>query len=216
MTFMEARAEPFPTLEPVRLEFAAVMFVDLDHFTGMCVDEPLDLVFRLVKNFHLMVAASVSRFRGRLSSRLGDGAMVIFNDLGGGQSDCATRALKCAQAILERVDELSARHIDAGGRSVSLSIGLQYGAIFSGTICNSKRFGPMIIGDAVNVANRLEQRGHELRTKLVVGDDLVRRARHEARPDIRQLARLVHVGPIFLNGKARPVDVWVLQSDRMK
>ena len=157
MTFTEALSEAILLVEPPNHRHVAVMFVDLDHFTRMCTDDPPELVFRLVRKFQQIVSNAVSRCRGRLCSYLGDGAMATFSDLPG-RTDCATRALRCAQAILARIQILSVEHIDASGRAVSISIGLQYGRILSGTINGAKRFGPMIIGDAVNVANRLEQR----------------------------------------------------------
>jgi adenylate cyclase len=214
MTFTEALSEAVLLIEPPNHRHVAVMFVDLDHFTRMCTDDPPELVFRLVRKFQQIVSKGVSRCRGRLSSHLGDGAMATFSDLPG-RSDCATRALRCAQAILARIQILSVEHINAGGRAVSISIGLQYGRILSGTINGAKRFGPMIIGDAVNVANRLEQQAHALSTNMVVGDDLIQRASREARPDGSERAQLVYVGPIAVYGRGTPVDVWVLSNGSM-
>jgi len=189
----------------------AVMFVDLDHFTRICAEDPPEYAFRLVKDFQHVVADVVSRFRGKLNLYLGDGAMATFGDLAG-RIDCATRALGCARTILAQIADLNQQRVSAGRRSVSISIGLQYGQVFVGPISSSRRFGPTVIGDTVNVANRLEQGAQTLSTKMVVGDDLIQKARSESGSDASELARLVHVGPLAVHGRDTPVNVWALPT----
>src|SRR5690348_3378170 len=165
MTATEPHSDAVQRLNPPRQRQVAVMFADLDHFTRICAEDPPDHVFRLVRDFHQLVTDSVSRCNGRLNAYLGDGAMATFGD-GAGRIDCATRALKCALTILERIVALNQKLIDSGRRSVSISLGLQYGQALVGSIAGSKRFGPTVIGDIVNVANRLEQRARALSAKI--------------------------------------------------
>jgi adenylate cyclase len=198
-------------LDRLRLRDAAVMFVDLDNFTRICAEDPPEQAFRLVRNFQRIVTNAVSRCKGRLSAYLGDGAMAIFVDLAAtGRTDCATRALRCAHAILHDVPALSFEHVNAGGRPVSISIGLQYGQALFGLSTGSRWFGRTVIGDTVNVANRLEQQARALRAKLVVGDALVQKARREAEMDASELAQFEHFGPLPVDGRDAPVDVWAL------
>jgi adenylate cyclase len=211
MTPTEAHSDAVQRLNPPRQRQVAVMFADLDHFTRICAEDPPHRVFRLVRDFHHVVTESVARCKGRLNAYLGDGAMATFGD-GQGRIDCATRALRCALTILEQIVALNQKLVDAGRRPVSISLGLQYGQALVGSITSSKRFGPTVIGDTVNVANRLEQRARALSAKIVVGDDLVQRARRESGPDSSELAQLVHLGPLAVDGRSRPVDVWILST----
>jgi class 3 adenylate cyclase len=184
----------------------AVMFVDLDHFMRTCIDLPAGQVFLLIEAFQRLVADTVASFAGRINSYQGDGILAVFGDLPG-RADCATRSLDCAQAILGRIGTLNLNRILAGDRSMSVSIGLQYGPVWTGTIGISQRFGPTLIGDAVNVAVRLEQHARALGTKIVVGDDLMRQARRERR--VPELVTFVDAGPLCIGGRGDPVDVWV-------
>ncbi|HUB98002.1 MAG TPA: adenylate/guanylate cyclase domain-containing protein [Stellaceae bacterium] len=181
----------------------AVLFADLDHFTGICTEEPPRRVFALIRDFQSLVTYAVGQSAGRLNAFQGDGAMATFGDEAG-RSDCASRALRCGGTILAH---LAALH-RACRRPVTISLGLQYGEVMSGVIPGSRRFGVTVIGDAINVANRLEQRAQGLRTEMVVGDDLVRKARTESGATASELARLDHLGPIYVDGRDRPVDVW--------
>jgi adenylate cyclase len=197
-----------PRAKPPRCRQVAVMFADLDHFTRLCSEAPPEAAFRLVEDFQRLVARSVSSCKGRINAFSGDGAMATFRDLAG-RADCATRALKCAWSVLERIQALNLEYGSVGAHSVSVSIGLQYGQAVFGGIAPSRRFGWTIIGDAVNVASRLEQRARALSARIVVGDELVQRARQESGTDASELTPLAYFGSLSLDGRTAPVGTWV-------
>jgi adenylate cyclase len=206
--------EPFANVirypETPRHQHMAVMFVDLDHFMRICIDELPEAVFGLLSDFQHVVTDVVSSFRGELNSYQGDGVLATFGDVSD-RADCATRTLRCARTILEQVRALRLDYAKPRSRSVSVSIGLQYGQVWTSTINTSKRFGPTIIGDAVNVAARLEQQAGTLGAKIVAGADLIQRARRESVSNASELAQFVNAGPLFVRGRRTPVDVWKLQ-----
>jgi adenylate cyclase len=208
MSSTEPRANVIPYPEALRHRNMAVMFVDLDHFMRICIDDPPQAVFDLLSAFQRMVTDTVTSFGGELNSYQGDGALATFGD----ETDwaCATRTLRCARKILEQIRPLSLDYA-SDGSSISASIGLQYGEVWITTISTSRRFGPTLIGDAVNVAARLEKHAGTLGAKLVVGDELIQRARHESVANARELAQFLKVGPTFVRGRRDPVDVWKLQ-----
>jgi class 3 adenylate cyclase len=184
----------------------AVMFVDLDHFTRICIDDPPEAVFGLLNDFQHVVTDLVSSFRGELTSYQGDGVLAIFGDTPD-RPDCATRALRCARKTLERIRALSLDRMSARGRSVSVSIGLQYGETWTCSLPKSRSYGPTLIGDAVNVAARLEQQAQTLGTMMVAGDDLIQKAWCEQVSTASDLMPFVSVGALDA-----PVNVWKLRS----
>jgi class 3 adenylate cyclase len=210
MTSTEPRANIISYLEAPRHRHMAVMFVDLDHFMRICIDDPPEAVFGLLSDFQRVVTDLVSRFRGELNSYQGDGVLATFADVAG-RADCATRTLRCARKILEQMRALSLDRTHARSPSVSVSIGMQYGQTWTSTITTSRRFGPTLIGDAVNVAARLEKQTRTLGAKIVAGDDLIQRAWLESGANASELAQFVNVGPLFVRGRRNPVDVWKLQ-----
>jgi adenylate cyclase len=210
MTSTEPQTNVIPYPGTLRYRHMAVMFVDLDHFTRMCTDSPPEAVFGLLSDFQRVVTNLVASFRGEINSYQGDGVLATFGDVAD-RADCATRALRCARKILEQIRALTLDHTNVGSPSVSVSIGLQFGHIWAVTINTSRRFGPTLIGDAVNVAARLEQEARTLGAKIVAGDDLIQRARRESASNASDLAQFVNVGPRFVHGRRIPVDVWKLQ-----
>jgi class 3 adenylate cyclase len=210
MASTEPRANVIPYAEALRHRYVAVMFVDLDHFMRICIDDPPQAVFSLLSDFQSVVTETVASFRGELNSYQGDGVLAIFEDAAD-RTDCATRTLKCARKILDQIRALGAGCTNDSIPSVSASIGLQYGEVWTSIISTSRRFGPTLIGDAVNVAARLEKHAGALGAKIVVGDDLIQRAWHEGASNVSELAQFLNVGPVFVRGRQTPVDVWKLQ-----
>jgi adenylate cyclase len=211
MTSTEPRFIVDPCIHGPYRQPMGVMFVDLDHFMGICIDVPPHDEFALIREFQRIVTDTVASFKGELNAYQGDGVLATFGNLDG-RADCATRALRCAWEILEQVSGLNLGQTIGGGRSVSASIGLQYGQVWTGTIGISKRYGPTLIGDAVNVAARLEQKAHALGTKIVVGDELMQMAYRERASSASELARFVCSGPLSLHGRRTPINVWALQT----
>jgi adenylate cyclase len=189
----------------------AVMFVDLDHFMRICIDDPPEAVFGLLNEFQRVVTDLVSSFKGEINSYQGDGVLAIFADATD-RSDCATRTLRCARKILDSIEELSLDCSNARGRSISVSVGLQYGETWSSTLHTSRGFGPTLIGDAVNVAARLERQAQTLDTTMVVGDDLIKKAWKEIGSRASDLTPFANVGPVYVHGRRNPVYVWKLQT----
>jgi adenylate cyclase len=211
MIATEPPTNVIPYSETPQHRYAAVMFVDLDHFMRICIDDPPEAVFGLLGDFQYVVTDLVSRFGGELNSYQGDGVLATFWDVAD-TADSATRTLRCAQQILGQVCVLGADYGNDRDAAVSVSIGLQYGEIWTSTLTSSRSFGPTLIGDAVNVAARLEKQAQTLRTKMVVGDDLIQRARCEAASAAADLAQFVDAGPVFIRGRQAPVHVWKLRS----
>jgi adenylate cyclase len=197
-------------LGPYRLPMA-VMYVDLDHFVRICIDVPAEDVFVVIEKFQRIVADTVSSFKGEINAYQGDGVLATFSNLAG--PGCATRTLKCAWKILERIRALDLDQAIGGEQEISASIGLQYGQVWTGTIGISKRFGPTLVGDAVNVAVRLEQQAHAFDAKIVVGDELMQMARREHAPNALDLAQFADAGPLLIRGRRTPINVWALQAE---
>jgi hypothetical protein len=132
MTRTEPQSDVFQCAETLRHRHVAVMFADLDHFTRICIDDPPEFVFGLIRDFQRVVTSAVAEFRGKLNSYQGDGILATFADLAG-RADCTTRALKCAQTILEQIEALSLAHTR-----------MSAGQFRSQSACSTVRPGPAL------------------------------------------------------------------------
>jgi class 3 adenylate cyclase len=126
-----------------------VMFVDIRDFTPFAESNTAeDTVARLNALFDIVVPAVVDA-GGHVNKFLGDGALAVFgapNEL----VDHADAALKAAMMI----DRLVA---DRFGGELRIGIGVNTGQVIAGTIGGGSKLEFTLIGDAVNVAARVEQ-----------------------------------------------------------
>jgi class 3 adenylate cyclase len=126
-----------------------VMFVDVRDFTPFAeANTAEDTVARLNALFEIVVPAVVDA-GGHVNKFLGDGALAVFgapNDL----ADHADAAVNAAVLIHRRV---------AGrfGGELRIGIGINTGVVIAGTIGGGGKLEFTLIGDAVNVAARVEQ-----------------------------------------------------------
>jgi class 3 adenylate cyclase len=68
------------------------------------------------------------------------------------------------------------------------------------------------LGDAVNVASRLENLGHGLNATIVAGEDLVEQVRRERGYNPPELEHFECLGPQPIRGRSAPVTVWTLAT----
>jgi adenylate cyclase len=126
-----------------------VMFVDVRDFTPFAeANTAEDTVSRLNALFEIVVP-SVVDVGGHVNKFLGDGAMVVFgapNDL----ADHADAAVSAAVLIHRSVAERF-------GGELRIGIGINTGKVIAGTIGAGGKLEFTLIGDAVNVAARVEQ-----------------------------------------------------------
>src|SRR5207302_8626117 len=116
------------------------------------------------------------------------------------------RAVRAAVKMRETLGRLNARFEAQGRPSLHFGIGLHSGEVVAGNIGSRKRMEYTVIGDAVNLAARLESKTKELST-----DVLISQATYERAKD----ACLVQpAGEIYVKGRQQPVTIYKLSGLR--
>jgi class 3 adenylate cyclase len=174
-----------------------VLFLDVRGFTTMSERlQPPEVLDLLNEYFHIVVD-KVQKHRGTVNKFIGDAAMCIW----GAPRPLDTpeeAAVLCALEIQQAAMALSERRREAGLVAVGLGMGINAGEAVAGNLGAAQRLEYTVIGDAVNLAQRLESQAR-------AGEILVSQSVHD-----RVAARvdLVAREPVKLKGKAQPVQFW--------
>lgn len=157
---------------------AAVLFVDIIGFTGLCSRHPPEPIFQLLRDFHGRMADCVFRHGGTVDKYLGDGLMASFGTPRPGVSD-ASNALLCALSMHEAVEAMNRCPPLDGGLALSIGVGIHHGPVWLGNIGDARRLEFAILGDTVNLASRLEDLSRPLQARVVISEALYQAVRRE-------------------------------------
>jgi adenylate cyclase len=148
-----------------------VMFTDIRGFTGLSESlSPEEVTGLLTRYFDRMVA-SVHRCDGTMDKFMGDGMMVFFGAPRALDNPC-TNAVRCAIDMVGQLTELNAQFEREGLPRVEIGIGINYGKVVVGNIGSTVRHNYSAIGDAVNVASRVEGMTKRLGRPIVFTDSV--------------------------------------------
>ncbi|MGM0538251.1 MAG: adenylate/guanylate cyclase domain-containing protein [Thermodesulfobacteriota bacterium] len=182
----------------------SILFCDLRNFTALSSKLPPHLLVSLLNEYFTVMVREVESRGGMVDKFVGDSIMAVFEHPAGRGSD-PEAALEAALAMLEECDRFNTKRRLEGEFVLINSIGLHRGAVVAGNIGSPERMEYTCIGDAVNVAARLEKCTRELDTRLAVSEEFRSRLPHSA--------HLFRSGrEVQLKGREQPVQICVLDQ----
>ncbi|MFC5067283.1 adenylate/guanylate cyclase domain-containing protein [Flaviflagellibacter deserti] len=210
---VEELAENDEPFGPIRRQEVAILFADIVGFTRLCEGLAAEEVIAILRGFHERMADCVFENGGTLDKFVGDSVMATFGTPKPSARD-AVNALACARSMLKRLEDWNTQRRACGEPIIRAGIGLHFGPVVLGDIGDRRRLEFAVIGDAVNVASRLEKLTRDLGTCLVVSQALVDRVLDQAGDgaieDLRQHA------PVAVRGRAQTVDVWTHSATKQR
>ena len=186
-----------------------VMFTDIRSFTGISESMPPDELIHLMNGFLTPMSDLVMHNRGTIDKYMGD-AMMAFWNAPLDDPDHARHACKSAlgmQAALQPINAEIAEKAKMEGREPFLlqaGIGINTGICAVGNMGSKQRFAYSALGDAVNLASRLEGQTKQYGLTTIIGEST-----RDAVPDFATL----EVDLIRVKGKNKPVRIFTLLGD---
>jgi len=194
-------------LDNGRRQPVVVQFIDIREFTSISQDMEPEQVGQLLSEFRTVITPIIQKYNGDIDKFIGDAALVVFGYPHRGLQT-ATDALRCSEEITNALEEWSRRRKANGAKAVSVGIGLHYGVAFVGVIGREDMLEFTVVGDVVNVAERLERLTRALNASIVVSDTFA--AQLPRKPDAPW--RLETGQPI--PGRTGAIDVWHLAASQ--
>ncbi|MCX7819597.1 MAG: adenylate/guanylate cyclase domain-containing protein [Kiritimatiellae bacterium] len=176
-----------------------IFFSDIEKFSTF--SERLDppQLTRLLNEYLTAMGRAILDHGGYVDKYIGD-AIVAFWNAPVEQPDHARRAVFAALACQQILDERRAVWAEQFGAELHMRIGLNTGEVVVGNMGSEERFNYTVLGDAANLASRLEGANKFFGSYVMVADTV----REAAGPQFvwRRLGRIRVVG------RRAPVTVW--------
>lgn len=182
-----------------------IMFTDLAGFSTFSERlEPVELT-ALLNDYLSEMTDIILEEGGTLDKYEGD-AIIAFWNAPLEQSDHAVRACRAALRCQRRLNELRPAYQQRTGAALHMRVGLNTGPVVVGNMGSRKRFNYTILGDAANLAARLEGANKAFGTETMVSENTWRLASVEFRgrklADLRVVGRKSAVAVYELTGSA--------------
>ncbi len=196
----------YSSLRGVRLP-VTILFSDIVGFTSLTERaDPEKLVAQLNEYLSHMTVA-VFENNGTLDKFIGDAVMAVWGNVSSrGVAEDAKACTRAALAMRRELKALNQKWAAEGTAPFHIGIGINQGDVLGGNIGSQEKADPTVIGDAVNLASRLEALTRTYPVDILVGGRAAELIRDEF--DLRSVA-LVQV-----KGKTQPVEIFALIGAR--
>lgn len=197
-----SRGESF--FNTVERRWVTILFSDLRGFTAIAEQQQPEETASILSCYFERMIDAVFRHGGIVDKLTGDGIMALF----GTPLDMPKQeeaAILCALDMKRSLTEL--REV-VGMHELNISVGINTGSVVVGNIGSGKTMDYTVVGDAVNVAARLERKTREHETDILI-------SYATAEPVLGRF-NLRMIGPIILRGRAEPVIVYSVDNKEVK
>ncbi len=177
-----------------------VLFADITGFTSLAERHDPESVKSAVDRLLRSLAGVVEKYGGTVDKFIGDNIMAVFGAPFAHEDD-TERALRAALEMRERVEAFNKEQGD-GGFQFDVRIGVNAGEVVAGRLGGEGAAEYTVIGDAVNVAARLQQAAEP--GEILVGA--------EAKQLCPPLLRFSKPRKISAKGKSQPVVAYSLEA----
>jgi len=171
--------------------YCTFLFTDVRGFTNLSETLEPEQVTAIMNQALTIQADAVKQYGGMVDKYIGDAMMAIFNaplDLPNHEA----AAIRCAQTIQE--------NIKAAGLDIEIGVGTNTGFAVIGNMGSATRFDYTAIGDAVNVAARLESATKSVGTDILIGENTKKGIDFE----------LKLLPPIEVKGKSKKLNIYTI------
>ena len=178
-------------------KYCTFLFTDVRGFTALSEKLEPEEVTKIMNKVLTIQADTVKFYDGMVDKYIGDAMMAIFNapvDV----PDHETAAVLCAKEIQDKVK--------SANLGIEIGVGINTGYAVVGNMGSNTRFDYSAIGDAVNLAARLESSTKEVGEDIVIGYDTIKSNSFSEQIMLKEL------DSIFVKGKKKPIKIYTLQN----
>jgi adenylate cyclase len=180
------------------------LFCDIRSFTTIAEAQSPAETIELLNDYYTLMMDAIGGEGGIVNQMIGDGLMSIFG-APLERADHAQRAVRAALQMVELIELFNQEQLAAKLRPIRIGIGIASGQVIAGYTGTMRRATYTCVGDAVNVAARLEAQTTVLGEKILINE--------HTRNRLDDSIVVLDKGEIAIKGKSRPVRVFAVRCD---
>lgn len=199
---IEHLTEPDSMYAP-QMRSVTVLFADLIGFTKICGKMEPGKVVQILNGYFRCVSEALSQHHGRVTELMGDGMLALFGALRPNPwqvQDAVMGGLAMREALVKYNKELKLQSLP----ELSFGIGIHQGEVLAGIMGNVElsKFG--VVGDAINVAARVESLTRQHNVDLLISDYVKKKL--DDRFSLRSMP------PVPIKGKKEPMVTYFVEG----
>jgi adenylate cyclase len=184
----------------------SIMFTDVRGFTTISehYGEDVQGLTKIMNRYMTAMTAKIIENEGTLDKYIGDAQMAFWNaplD----DPEHAKHAVSTALEMMESLDAFNDEITKEGIPAFGMGLGINTGTVVVGNMGSDQRFDYTCLGDAVNLASRLEGQSKPYGVRIVLGQQTARY--------VRDQYPVIELDCIAVKGKKEGVKIYTLAQD---
>jgi len=183
-----------------------VLFSDVRGFTSISEKLDPEILVSFLNEYLTPMTDLIFQHGGTLDKYMGDAIMAIFG-APLPQEDHPYKACSTAVKMLEELENLKRKWREQNLPEIDIGIGINTGPMSVGNMGSAQRFDYTVMGDAVNLASRLEGLNKLYGTRIIISEYTLR--------EVQNLKKALFVREldfVAVKGKKEPVKIYELLS----
>jgi adenylate cyclase len=182
---------------------AAIFFSDIRNFTAMSENLQPEEVVEFLNQYMTRMVGCVNQTQGVVDKFIGDAIMAVWGTPISHGNDTAN-AVECALRMRESLAEFNKMRGGAKKPVIKIGCGINYGPVLAGQIGSQDRMEYTVIGDAVNLASRVESLNKPFGTDVLISEDSYQL--------VKDLFVVAPMEKILVKGKKDPQQIYAVLS----
>ena len=181
----------------------SIMFTDVRGFTTISEHYGADVqgLTKIMNRYMTAMTSKIIDNHGTLDKYIGDAQMAFWNaplD----DADHAVNAVKTGLSMLEDLDEFNKEIAKEGIPAFGMGLGINTGVVVVGNMGSRQRFDYTCLGDAVNLASRLEGQSKNYGVRIILGADTAKQ--------VQETYPTIELDNIAVKGKTQGVKIYTV------
>lgn len=181
----------------------SVLFIDIRNFTHISETTPPEKVSELLNEYFSELVPIIFSHNGTVNKFIGDAIMAVFG-APVENPEHPVCAVKCALALYDKVQELRVKWVlEQDKPDITIGIGISSGEAFVGNVGSDERFEYSVIGNTVNVANRLESFNKIYKTSILISEATYER--------VKDVVPAKEIDSVCVTKDSEPIKIYKLK-----